>query len=97
MTTFVLIHGAWHGGWSWRLVADRLAALRRRQLPSSYITCTGWAAVFAPYAQKARDLGWPVREIEADHEALATAPDLLAGALLDSVAGQAMPVTRTPA
>ena len=24
--TFVLIHGAWHGGWSWRRVADRLQA-----------------------------------------------------------------------
>lgn len=25
-TTFVLIHGAWHGGWCWRFVADRLRA-----------------------------------------------------------------------
>ena len=24
--TFVLIHGAWHGGWCWRAVADILAA-----------------------------------------------------------------------
>jgi pimeloyl-ACP methyl ester carboxylesterase len=24
--TFVLIHGAWHGGWCWRRVADRLHA-----------------------------------------------------------------------
>jgi pimeloyl-ACP methyl ester carboxylesterase len=24
--TFVLIHGAWHGGWAWRRVADRLEA-----------------------------------------------------------------------
>jgi pimeloyl-ACP methyl ester carboxylesterase len=24
--TFVLIHGAWHGGWCWRRVADRLQA-----------------------------------------------------------------------
>jgi pimeloyl-ACP methyl ester carboxylesterase len=23
--TFVLVHGAWHGGWCWRRVADRLA------------------------------------------------------------------------
>ena len=22
--TFLLVHGAWHGGWCWRLVADRL-------------------------------------------------------------------------
>lgn len=24
--TFLLIHGAWHGGWCWRFVADRLRA-----------------------------------------------------------------------
>ncbi len=24
--TFVLVHGAWHGGWCWRRVVDRLAA-----------------------------------------------------------------------
>jgi pimeloyl-ACP methyl ester carboxylesterase len=24
-TNFVLVHGAWHGGWCWRRVADRLA------------------------------------------------------------------------
>ncbi len=26
MTTFVLIHGGWHGGWCWRLVVDQLRA-----------------------------------------------------------------------
>jgi len=25
MAIFVLVHGAWHGGWCWRRVADRLA------------------------------------------------------------------------
>jgi hypothetical protein len=24
MTTFVLVHGAWHGGWCWRFVAPML-------------------------------------------------------------------------
>lgn len=56
---------------------------RVRQLPSSYISCTDWAAVFAPYAEKAGRLGWPVREITADHEALATAPHLLASVILE--------------
>jgi len=27
MTTFVLLHGAWHGGWCWRRVSDRLEKL----------------------------------------------------------------------
>lgn len=28
--TFVLVHGAWHGGWCWRRVADRLERLGHR-------------------------------------------------------------------
>jgi len=28
--TFVLVHGAWHGGWCWRRVADRLEAQGHR-------------------------------------------------------------------
>jgi pimeloyl-ACP methyl ester carboxylesterase len=28
--TFVLVHGAWHGGWCWRRVADLLAAKGHR-------------------------------------------------------------------
>ncbi|MFN3370763.1 MAG: alpha/beta fold hydrolase [Sphingomonadaceae bacterium] len=32
MTDFVLVHGAWHGGWCWRHVADRLAAAGHRVL-----------------------------------------------------------------
>ncbi|HXP92591.1 MAG TPA: alpha/beta hydrolase [Candidatus Binatia bacterium] len=30
MATFVLVHGAWHGGWCWRRVADRLVARGHR-------------------------------------------------------------------
>ncbi|ACL61296.1 alpha/beta fold hydrolase [Methylobacterium nodulans] len=36
--TFVLVHGAWHGGWCWRRVADRLAAQGHRVFAP---TCTG--------------------------------------------------------
>ncbi len=28
--TFVLVHGAWHGGWCWRRVADVLVARGHR-------------------------------------------------------------------
>ena len=28
--TFVLVHGAWHGGWCWRFVMDRLIARGHR-------------------------------------------------------------------
>jgi len=30
MTTYVLVHGAWHGGWCWRRVSDRLTAAGHR-------------------------------------------------------------------
>jgi pimeloyl-ACP methyl ester carboxylesterase len=59
------------------------------ELPGSFIVCTGWAAVFTPCAEKARALGWPIHAIDADHEALATAPDLLAGALLKTAGEEA--------
>jgi pimeloyl-ACP methyl ester carboxylesterase len=36
--TFVLVHGAWHGGWCWRGVADRLRAAGHRVFTP---TCTG--------------------------------------------------------
>jgi pimeloyl-ACP methyl ester carboxylesterase len=67
------------------------------QVPSDYISCTRWAQVFAPQAEKARLLGWPVQEIEADHEALATAPDLLADALLATVDPSRRAMTREAA
>ena len=28
--TFVLVHGAWHGGWCWRRVSERLVAAGHR-------------------------------------------------------------------
>lgn len=30
MTTFALVHGAWHAGWHWQLVADELRGLGHR-------------------------------------------------------------------
>ncbi|BBY22262.1 alpha/beta fold hydrolase [Mycobacterium stomatepiae] len=32
MSTYVLIPGAWHGAWSWRLVAERLRAAGHRAI-----------------------------------------------------------------
>ena len=37
-STYVLVHGAWHGGWCWRRVADRLRAAGHVVLTP---TCTG--------------------------------------------------------
>jgi len=30
MTSFILVHGAWHGGWCWHKVAARLVAMGHR-------------------------------------------------------------------
>ena len=30
MSTFVLVHGAWHGGWCWHKIAARLEAMGHR-------------------------------------------------------------------
>jgi pimeloyl-ACP methyl ester carboxylesterase len=38
MTDFVLVHGAWHGGWCWRRVVDRLHAQGHR---AHAVTLTG--------------------------------------------------------
>lgn len=38
MTDFVLVHGAWHGGWCWRRVVDRLQAQGHR---AHAVTLTG--------------------------------------------------------
>jgi hypothetical protein len=43
----------------------------------------------ATFVPEARAPGWPVREIPADHEALATAPDVLTAALLETVTQKA--------
>lgn len=37
--TFVLVHGAWHGGWCWRLVADRLRAESHRVFAPTLTGC----------------------------------------------------------
>jgi hypothetical protein len=38
MDTFVLVHGAWHGGWCWKRVSIRDP--RALRLPRVFINCT---------------------------------------------------------
>jgi pimeloyl-ACP methyl ester carboxylesterase len=51
-------------------------------VPARYIDCTDWLGVFAPYADKARRLGWDVSRLATGHEAMVTAPRELAALLL---------------
>ncbi len=46
-----------------------------------YLLCSGWATPFGRFADRAAALGWTVGELDADHEVVVTAPELLAGAL----------------
>lgn len=48
------------------------------QIPSAFVECTDWMRVFAPFAERARDRGWPTREVAAGHEAMVTHPEELA-------------------
>lgn len=51
-------------------------------VPGGYILCAGWATRFRPMAGRAKALGWPVTELMADHEVMATDPMALVGELL---------------
>lgn len=66
-TSFVLIHGAWHGAWCWDLVAERLRAaghdvnapdlpgLGRDRTPLDRVTLASWADFVADLVRAARD------------------------------------------
>ncbi|GHJ38670.1 esterase [Streptomyces sp. TS71-3] len=62
----------------------------------SYIDCTDWLGVFAPFAEKARALGWDVHRLATGHEAMVTAPAELA-ALLTAPDGTAPASSAGPA
>ncbi len=56
-------------------------------VPATFVECVSWMRVFAGQADRARARGWPVHELETGHEAMVTAPEELAAALLD-IAGR---------
>jgi pimeloyl-ACP methyl ester carboxylesterase len=56
---------------------------RLNDVAGAYVECVDWMRVFAPYAQRAKTLGFPVRILETGHEAMVTAPEALAVHLLE--------------
>ena len=50
-------------------------------VPAAFIECVSWMRVFAGQADRARERGWPVHELETGHEAMVTAPKALAAVL----------------
>lgn len=67
----------------WKTYTDplRLTGAAAR-VPAAFIECVSWMRVFQGHADRARERGWPVHELETGHEAMVTAPAELAELLL---------------
>jgi pimeloyl-ACP methyl ester carboxylesterase len=57
------------------------------EVPAAFVECVSWMRVFAGQADRARERGWPVHELDTGHEAMVTAPKALADVLLELAAG----------
>lgn len=85
MSTFLLVHGAWHGAWCWyklaprleraghRVVAPDLAGLGRDQTPLKEVSLAGWADQIA-------------RQVESEREAVTLVGHSRAGIVISEVA-----------
>lgn len=68
----------------WRTYTDPLRLTGAGEsVPSAFIECVSWMRVFSGAAERARQRGWPVYELETGHEAMVTAPRELAEVLLE--------------
>jgi pimeloyl-ACP methyl ester carboxylesterase len=71
----------------WKTYTDPLRLTGAAQdIPGVFVECVNWMRVFRTQADRARNLGWPVHELDTGHEAMVTAPKALADALLDLAA-----------
>lgn len=71
----------------WKTYTDPLRLTgAAANIPGVFVECTNWMRVFRTQADRARDLGWPVHELDTGHEAMVTAPKALTDLLLDLVA-----------
>lgn len=81
----------------WRTYTDPLRLTGAvDEVPGAFIECVDWMRVFQGQADRARQRGWPVRELNTGHEAMVTAPKALAEALAELVrpVQRAAPVTQ---
>jgi pimeloyl-ACP methyl ester carboxylesterase len=68
----------------WRTYTDPLHLTGAGDdVPAAFIECVSWMRVFRAQADRARERGWPVHELDTGHEAMVTAPDALAAVLLE--------------
>ncbi|WP_062466197.1 alpha/beta fold hydrolase [Demequina maris] len=61
------------------------------RVPAAFIECVSWMRVFRGQADRARERGWPVHELETGHEAMVTAPQALADLLIGIAASSTSP------
>ena len=68
----------------WKTYTDRLQLTGAvDDVPAAFVECVAWMRAFAGQADRARDRGWPVHELETGHEAMVTAPKALAEVLIE--------------
>jgi len=53
------------------------------EVSAAFVECVSWMRVFRAQADRARERGWPVHELDTGHEAMVTAPKALADVLLE--------------
>lgn len=81
MTTYVLVHGAWHGAWCWDRLADELGALGAEVLALD-LPCEDPAGTFGSYADTV------VRSMEAVSDDVVLVGHSLAGLTIPLVAAR---------
>jgi len=66
----------------WKTYTDPLRLTGAGEaVPAAFVECVSWMRVFRSQADRARERGWPVHELETGHEAMVTAPKALADVL----------------
>ena len=71
----------------WKTYTDRLHLTGAAdRVPAAFVECVSWMRVFREQAERARNLAWPVHELDTGHEAMVTEPRALADMLLTLVA-----------
>src|SRR5438105_158975 len=85
-TTFVLVHGAWHGGWCWlqrhlapqpfRTLEQAASAVPPASMGRTYVYCSSPASgAFDGFAGRFRDdRKWRFHDVKTGHDAMVTAP-----------------------
>lgn len=68
----------------WKAWTDELSLTGAvNDVSPAYIGCVDWMAVFQPNLEQAKAAGWETVDLATGHEAMVTAPQELAAALLD--------------